>query len=263
MRHLVIPDTQVKPGQDLSHFMWAGKYAVDMKPDVIIMIGDWWDMSSLSSYDKGKKSFEGRRYTKDIDAGNQAMDTFMAPILEEQDRLRVNKKKLWNPRLVFTLGNHEHRIDRAIDNDAMLEGLISYDDFNLSQYGWEVYPFLQPVIVDGVAYCHYFVSGVMGRPVASPKLMLQKMHMSTVMGHVQDRDIAFSKRADGQRMTGLFAGIYYLHDEEYLNAQTNGSWSGLWVFHEVEDGQFDEMPVSIHYLKHKYGAGSGKLRLAV
>jgi len=57
-------------------------------------------------------------------------------------------------------------------------------------------------------------------------------------------------------MTALFAGIYYQHDEEYLNPQTNGSWSGLWVFNEVTNGSFDEMPVSMTYLRRKYGANS-------
>jgi hypothetical protein len=251
--HLVIPDTQVKPGVDTTHLEWAGKYAADKKPDVIIMIGDWWDMASLSSYDRGTKGYEGRRYYKDIESGNKAMDQFMAPILKEQNKQRKAKKRLWEPRLVFTMGNHEHRIERAINEDPKLEGLISYDDFNLQNYGWEVVPFLQPLVVDGVAYCHYFTSGVMGRPVSNPKLMLAKKMMSCTMGHVQDRDIAFAKRADGKRLTGLFAGIYYQHDEEYLNPQTNGSWSGIWYKHEVEDGAYDEMPVSIRYLEERYG----------
>ena len=43
-KHLVIPDTQVKPGQSLEHLRWAGQYAADKKPDVIIHIGDHWDM---------------------------------------------------------------------------------------------------------------------------------------------------------------------------------------------------------------------------
>jgi len=107
--------------------------------------------------------------------------------------------------------------------------------------------------VDGVAYCHFFTSGVMGRPVTNAKLLLQKKHMSCVMGHVQDRDIAFDRDASGKRMTALFAGIYYQHDEDYLNPQTNGSWSGLWMFNEVTDGAFDEMPISMSYLRRRYG----------
>ena len=58
-RHLIIPDVQHKPGCTTDHLSWAGQYAVDMLPDTIVIIGDWWDMESLSSYDKGQKSFEG------------------------------------------------------------------------------------------------------------------------------------------------------------------------------------------------------------
>lgn len=252
MEHLIIPDTQVKPGVNTDHLEWAGKYAADKMPDVIVMIGDWWDMESLSSYDRGTKGFEGRRYTKDIEAGNKAMSKFMAPILRKQKQMRKAKKKVWKPRLVFTLGNHEHRIERAVNEDAKLDGLLTYDDFNLAEYGWEVYPFLEPVVIDGIAYCHYFTSGVMGRPVSNPKLMLSKKFMSCTMGHVQDRDIAFARKADGSRITGLFAGIFYQHEEGYLNPQTNGSWSGLWYKHEVNDGSYDEMPVSLAYLKERY-----------
>lgn len=253
VRHMVIPDTQTGPGRATEHLAWAGQYAVEMLPDVIVMLGDWWNMDSLSSYDKGKKSFEGRRYIKDIQAGNEAMDLFMAPIHKEIKRRKKNKQKLWNPRLVFIVGNHENRIDRAIEDDAMLEGLISLDDMNLQQHGWEIIPFLEPVIIDGVAYCHWFTSGVMGRPCSSARLMLTKKHMSCVMGHVQDRDIAWARRADGQQITGLFAGIFYQHDELYLNPQTNKSWRGIWIFHEVRDGSFDEMPVSMNYLRSRYG----------
>ena len=252
-KHLIIPDTQVKPNGSVEHLKWAGQYAVDKKPDVIVHLGDHWDMPSLSVYDIGKKSFEGRRYADDIAAGIEGMEALMQPILDEQQRLIDNKKKRWNPRLVFTLGNHEQRIERAIESDAKLDGLIGYDDFKLEQYGWEVYGFLEPIVVDGIVYCHYFTSGVMGRPVTTARMMLQKKMMSCVQGHVQDRDIAYGRRADGSNVTGLFAGIYYVHDEDYLTPQTNGSWSGIWMFHEVNDGSFDELPISINYLRRKYG----------
>ena len=253
IKHLVIPDTQVKPGYPKEHLKWAGKYAVDKKPDVIVHLGDHWDMPSLSSYDVGKKSFEGRRYTDDILAGISAMEAFLRPIRKEQTRLRKNKHKIWTPRLVFCLGNHENRIQRAIESDAKLEGLMSYEDFSLKEMGWEVHDFLQPIVIDGIVYSHYFTSGVMGRPVSNAKLLLQKKMMSCVQGHVQDRDIAFGRRADGSPVTGLFAGIFYQHDEDYLTPQTNGSWSGIWMFNEVDNGSFDEMPVSMNYLRRKYG----------
>lgn len=253
MKHMVIPDTQVKPGCPVDHLKWAGQYAVDKKPDVIVHIGDHWDMPSLSHYDKGTKSFEGRRYTQDIAAGIAGMEEFLAPIRAEQRRLKVNKHKQWNPRLVFTLGNHENRITRAIESDPKLDGLISFDDLCLEGMGWEVEPFLAPIKIDGVVYSHYFTSGIMGRPVSSSRALLTKQFQSCVMGHVQDREISFAKRADGTRVTGLFAGIFYQHEEGYLNAQTNLSWRGIWMLHEVDDGAFDEMPVSLNYLRKRYG----------
>lgn len=252
MKHLIIPDTQVKHGDRVEHLRWAGNYAVDKKPEVIVIIGDHYDMPSLCSYDKGQKSFEGRRYNLDIAAGNAAMDVFMAPIVKEQKRLKKNKKAPWKPRLVFTLGNHENRITRAVEKDAVLDGVISYDDFNLEQYGFEVYPFLEIVSIDGVCYSHYFTSGVMGRPVSSARAMLTKKMQSCVMGHVQDRDLAFARRADGKQITCIFAGIFYQGDMDYLTPQTNDSWRGIWMLHDVQDGAFDEMPVSMSFLEKKY-----------
>jgi hypothetical protein len=153
--------------------------------------------------------------------------------------------------MVFTIGNHEQRIERAIEDNAMLEDTIGYHDLNLDD--WEVADFLQPVIIEGVAFSHYFTTGVMGRPVTSARAMLTKKMMSCVMGHVQDRDIAYGKRADNARLTGLFAGMYTQHDEGYLGNQGNSSWKGIWMLNEVENGSFDELPVSLNYLKNKYG----------
>lgn len=253
MRILVIPDTQVKPDVPLDHLTWAGKYAVEKCPDVIVFIGDHWDMPSLSSYDKGKKSFEGRRYVKDIEAGRLGMAHFMSPIIEEQERLRRNKEKLWRPRLVFTIGNHEARIRRAVEDDAKLEHMMGYGDFGLEQWGFEVYDFLQVVVIEGIAFSHYFPSGAMLRPVTSARALLTKKHMSCVQGHQQDRDIAYGRKADGRGMTALFAGIFYQHTEDYLGNQGNDSWRGIWMLNDVRDGTFDEMPVSLNYLRRKYG----------
>ena len=252
MKHLVIPDTQVKPNSPTDHLRWAGLYAAEKKPDVIVHIGDHFDMPSLSSWDVGKKSFEGRRYKDDIEAGIHAMEVFLQPIRDEQQRLKVNKHKQWRPRMVYTLGNHENRIERAIESDPKLDGLIGYKDLQLEEMGFEVYDFLDVVIIDQIAYAHYFTSGIMGRPVSSARNMLSKKMMSCIMGHVQDRDIAYGRRADGTNILGLFSGIYYQHDEDYLTPQTNSSWRGVWMLNEVANGGCDELPVSLNYLRNKY-----------
>src|SRR5574343_1440588 len=149
MRILVIPDCQVKDGVPLEHLDWAGKAIVDYKPDVVVNIGDFADMPSLSTHDKvGSKYFEGKRYTKDVEVVKEAMKVLLKPLKDEQMRLKRNKEKIYKPRLVFTLGNHENRINRAINNNPMLEGLISVKDLGYEK-DWEVHEFLHPVFING------------------------------------------------------------------------------------------------------------------
>ena len=52
MKIFVIPDVQAHSGTDITHLIAAGKYAVEKKPDVIVCLGDFADMPSLSSYEK-------------------------------------------------------------------------------------------------------------------------------------------------------------------------------------------------------------------
>ena len=252
-RIIVIPDTQIRPGDDYDFLTNVGRYIVDMQPDIVVHLGDFADMPSLSSHDKaGTKSMEGQRYKADIEATHQAMAALMQPIIDEQNRRKKNKEKQWKPDLILTLGNHENRIDRAINNDPKLDGLISTSDLSYAEYGWNVVPFLQPIIVEGIAFCHYLVSGVMGRPVTTAQALINKMHMSCIVGHQQGRMVAYGKRADGKNLTAMIVGSCYEHDEGYLNPQSNNHWRGLVVLNEVMDGEFDEVMVSLNYLNRKY-----------
>jgi|688.fasta_scaffold17434_7 hypothetical protein len=255
VKHLVIPDVQVKPGQDFTFLRHVGEYIVEKKPDTVICIGDFADMPSLSSYDVGKKSFEGRRYKSDILASREAMATLLQPLVSFNKNALMQKKKRYLPRLILTLGNHENRINRVIETDAKLDGTISVYDLQYEDFGWEVYPYLEPVIVDGIAYSHFFTSGVLGRPVTSARVLVQKKHMSCVMGHVQNFEVHTEYRGDGSRVTGMFAGCCYEHQEDYLGPQGNNHFRGIHMLHEVNNGEFDHMAVSLKYLRKKYSDG--------
>ena len=252
MNIVVVPDTQCKPGVDTNYLKWISDYLVDKKPDVIVHLGDHWDMPSLSSYDVGKKSFEGRRYVDDIKAGNDGMDVLTSSLTEYNERQRKNGKKLYNPQKIFLFGNHEQRIERAVNNDAKLDGVIGYQDLLLK--GWETYPFLHVVMVSNIAFSHYFVTGVAGRPASSAAVQLSKKHMSCIAGHQQGLQVHTAYRADGVRLTSVIAGSAYTHDEDYMGPQGNkGHWRGILSLEEVTDqGEFDLIPISINYLKRKY-----------
>lgn len=250
--HFILPDVQAKPDQDFEFLTHTGKYCAEKEPDVIVCLGDFADMPSLSSYDKGKKSFEGRRYTKDIEAAREAMDCFLKPILSKMNRQKKNKKKQWKPRFVMVLGNHEERIMRAVNNQPELAGLISYDDLPYDR--WEVYDFLEPVFIDGICYSHYMANPMTGKPYGGSAMsILKNVGVSYVVGHKQCLDVATRTLVDGEQQWGMICGAAYPHEEDYKGYQGNKHWRGIIYLHEVAQGNISPMYVTLDYLRRKYG----------
>jgi hypothetical protein len=242
--HCVIPDTQIKEGVDTSHLSWIGQYIADKRPDVIVQIGDFGDLRSLSSHERGRRSSALLTYAGDIAAIRAGMKRLMEPIKAVRG---------YKPRLVLTLGNHEERILRTIEEDGRLYGTIGLKDLGYEEWGWEVVPYLTPIVIDGICYAHFFQSGVMGRPVSSARALVRSRHMSATMGHVQKTEIDMGDiRADGKQIIGLFCGVCYLHDEPYLG-QLNAVRRQIVFKHDVQDGQYDPMFVSLDFLRRKYG----------
>ena len=245
---IMIPDTQCKPGLDLSYLEWIGKYIASKKPDVIVHIGDHADMESLSSYDKGKKSAEGKRVSLDIEAAIEGMNTLLAPIAQEQAR-----DKSWKPRMVLTLGNHCERIKRHVESNPELEGFLSYDSLRYKEMGWEVYDYLEPVTIGGVMFIHYFPNPMSGKPLGgSAASILKTVGASIVQGHKQTLDVATRTLYNGKTQWSIIAGACYAHEESYKGYVGNKHWKGLVVMHNVNEGSFDPLFVSIDYLKERF-----------
>ena len=70
------------------------------------------------------------------------------------------------------------------------------------------------------------------------------------MGHVQFTDIAIHKKTQKRTM---FCGSCYLHDEDYLGPQGNNCRRQIIFKHEVKDGRYNLMEVSLSFLGEKYG----------
>ena len=253
--HVVIPDTQAKPGAPTDHLKWIGQYIVDQfhdQPIKIIHLGDHADMPSLSSYDKGKKSMEGRRYIEDIKAANDAWKILNGPLNEFNLNRRKTRHAKWLPERHILLGNHEDRINRAVESDAQLEGVISTDDLIYAETGWKVHPFLSPVFLDGVGYSHYWYNPMNGRPLGgTAEGRLKTLGHSFTMGHQQTYLTAI-RYVNDQQQRGLIAGACYLHDEDYKGPQGNHHWRGILIKHQVNNGAYDLMEVSLDYLCRRY-----------
>lgn len=251
--HIVIPDTQAKYGVPTRHLQWVGRYIAEKfagRPNVkIIHLGDHHDMPSLSLYDrKGGKLMEGRRVATDFEYGDKAWDLLNEPIEE------AKAKHLWTPEEHFLFGNHENRVQRAIDQDAQLEGLISMEDFAVVKQGiWKTHEFLKPVTLDGVTYAHYFANRMTGKPLGGQSMdaRIKTIGHSFTMGHQQGLWFGRRETLRGAQL-GLVAGSCYLHNEDYLGPQGNDHWRGIVVCYDVRRGDYDPKFVSLNSLCKRY-----------
>ncbi len=256
---LIVGDAHAKPGTDLSRFTWLSKYVIDTKPDVIIDMGDWEDMPSLCSYDKGTKSYEGRRYKEDIKAARKAREMFNAPLSDYNDHARSIKKRQYQPSLLALGCNHfEKRVRRAIEYSPELEGLISENDHGCEEFGWERIPFLEPVTVAGFTFSHYFQGNGTANPLAMGKhpasVLLREKHTSCVMGHNHLLDFATDLNGRDERLWGISAGCFFDHWEVYAGRNNKRWWRGVITLKGASHGDVRGIEtITIETLKEKYG----------
>lgn len=240
----VIGDTQAKQGVDLEYMKWIGYYIARKKPDIIVHIGDNWDLAALSSYDKGQLSAEGKRLHLDIKAGTDGMDLIDAEIAKVQG---------YHPRKVITFGNHEHRADRFVQENPELEGLIGTEVLAETIPTWEVHPFLKPVRIHGINFIHFVPNPMSGKPYGGTvQNILKNTGASFVMGHKQILDIALRPTLDGTHQIGVIVGACYQHDEGYKGHTGNNHFRGCVMLTEVQDGHALPSPVSLDYMRKVY-----------
>lgn len=241
----VIGDTQCKQGLSLDYMHWVGSYIARKKPDIIVHIGDHYDMASLSSYDKGQLSAEGRRVKADIEAGDRGLE-----IIEGYIESVVG----YNPRKVVTLGNHEERIDRFVSYNPEFEGFLGTDKLAFSTYGWEVSPFLKPISICGINFVHYLANPMTGKPFGGTALSrLKNVGESFVMGHQQVFDYAERPlQLSGRKQLGIVVGACYEHDEGYKGYQGNHHFRGCVMLYECSDGYALHKNITLQHMKELY-----------
>lgn len=249
--HLIISDPHASPKHNNNRALWLGHLINDLKPDVVINIGDSAEMASLASYDRGTKLFQGRTYRADIDSH-----------LDFQEKLWsvVKKQKKALPRRIVLEGNHDHRIWKAVNIQPELEGTISFKDLNLEHWYDDIVPYTggSPGIksVDGVTYAHFFVSGIKGQPVGgthpAASLIAKKLSSATC-GHSHLADWSAQTNLRGQRIMGCFVGCLQDWDPDWAGEVASLWWRGVVFKRNVSDGGYDPQFISLDAIKKEYG----------
>lgn len=242
--HLIIGDSHAHPDHNNDRFTWLGKLIHDVKPDVVVNIGDLADMASLCHGAKALE-VEGARYEADCNASKDA---------QERMFYEVRKHKRKQPRWVWTLGNHDIRPQRFVEDHPRFEGHVKNEDIGYTDYPWDVYPFLEAVSIDGIDYAHYFTSGVMNRPIGgthSAWTTIKKRNNSCTFGHSHVLDYKID-RTPGRSLMGMAVGNYVDYKAGYAGP-ANDMWSnGIALCHNVEDGLYDLQWISMNRIRDEY-----------
>lgn len=195
------------------------------KPDILIDGGDHLDLPYISSFNKDKLLLlEGKRLKKDFD--NLAI---------ELRQLRDTTE-----RMLFLQGNHEERLERAVQKQPLLEGMVDLEaNIDFKALDIEYYPLKkQPVKVGKLHAMH----GVYTNEYHSKKHLI-KYFGNMVYGHCH-------------KFQSYYQGIPLRNDEMGANAigclcdknpdwlKTPGHWqNGFAVIYFDDKGNYNLYPI--------------------
>jgi len=241
--HLVIPDAHIRPGCQSEHIEALSQWIVRNKPKKIIVIGDWWDIGSLSPHSGcvatggggAGKALEGKRLRRDLQSGLDAIDCLMFPIeYENKKHRRAGRSFLqYRPELYFIEGNHEERLRRIAEICPQLETFVGIDDIRepLIKHGFHFQRFLDPIEIDGIFYSHYFANKKGG--AIGVRQSASVLNASAIWGHTHSVGYELTQGLDGRTVTRICAGTFK-HPSDLRPHEQSG------VFHltSVARGEF-------------------------
>ena len=209
---IILPDVHIDTKVS-KEYKVVKRFVKDFKADEIVLLGDFMDVSALSAWDLDKKRLmEGRRYKKEVDVVNN----------------ELNYLQNYTKKITYLEGNHENRVERYLDRNPEMEGMIEVKEvlyLNNRKIIYhkmnELYKLGHLRFTHGI-YTNEFhtkktlqaigdniVYGHIHRPQAYMlNMMLQKPIMAYSLGSLCNKSPDYMKGKPANWMTG-FAVVYY------------------------------------------------------
>ena len=254
---LVIGDCHVDDEDEFSRFDIASKFIIDQKPDSIVLIGDFLTLNCLSAWDANKRAkMEGRRYTKEIDAGNEALDRLLSGIKKYNRKAKKGHRTRYYPELVFITGNHEGRLDRYLEQDPTFEGHVSIEkDLRLKQRGFKVIPYREYHYIDDIGFTHIPHNKV--QPISGMDITRKAQAVtvkSVVFGHTHEQHLSHIHKEGMPHLQDTYnCGCFFSKKEDYVHGRVTNYYRGLTLLHVWKEGRFDIESWSMGRLERLYG----------
>lgn len=225
MKILVISDTHITPAVDATKY-WKklGVWCVKYKPECIVHLGDVADFDSQNWI----KSSRGL-YTLDqeIDSVADHLFAFENVLANFRNACRKNKHKIYRPKKILCLGNHDIRNDVS----GRLEKIFM-------PWGWEVYDYQKPFKCYDISFAHCLPKGLSDTPCTTAAELLDNYHSSIVCGHSHLRDYAESYRLeDGKKIFALKCPMFSNNSPSWAREMCN-KWSRGFTVIDTDSGEF-------------------------
>ena len=256
MKILVLGDCHVDDEQDLSRFSLASQLILDHKPEHIVIIGDFLTLNCLSRWDRDKRlKMEGKRYSKEIEAGNISLDMLLNGIDHYNDKRREGKRSLYKPNIVYIEGNHEERLKRYLESDPTFEGFVSIEkDLHLRERNISYIPYREYYYINDIGFTHIPHNKV--KPVDGLDVCRKVSAVtvkSTVFGHTHSMNVSnFHKEGQDHLQQILNVGCFISKKEDYVHGRVTEYWRGLVLLDSWKPGRFDIETFSLGRLERLY-----------
>lgn len=204
-RILFIPDVHV-PFEDRRAFDLMIRVARALRPETIVILGDFADMWAVSAHDKSPS----RR------------DSLESEMLAVEQRLN-EIDSLGARRKVFCEGNHEERLTRHITQRAPeLFDFVSFPKIHkLDERGWTWVPYREHHKIGKI-----FVTHDLGEAgIYAAARARQTMGGNVVIGHVHRASVNYGSTAEGTgHVSASFGWLGDTEQAKYLPAAKRAAW---------------------------------------
>lgn len=218
-RILVCPDAHI-PNHDKTAWKVFLKALRVVKPDVLVLIGDYCDMESTSAHPK--KPTDERSLKHEVELVNASLDEIRAA---------------YAGRIVYCFGNHEHRTERFLNKNAPeLDGLVHLKDLlKLEERNIEYHAYGEFVRIGEMIFVHD-----VGRcGINTARQTLIDVGDNVCVGHSHRAAVVYGGTVDGKTHVCINTGWIGSYDAiSYRNVNTaKREWQHAFsMIYQDEDG---------------------------
>lgn len=182
-RFLVFSDLHITPkGYDTVILKEISQVITKSKPDYIVCTGDLGEFASQNRFVKDRGSFS---VADELTVTINYLDSYIfGPVKRMQARQRRDKKKLYKPRIVFCLGNHDSPVSDALTPMLKASGatVVQHRDY---------------IVLENILFSHTIDNGISGTACTTASQILQSTLMRSVSGHSHVRSIVEQRDSKG------------------------------------------------------------------